>query len=68
MTRRAGSVVATAARVIVTAAVTALLAACGQKGALVLAKPAPAAVPPAVPPSATTVVPAALPTSAPASR
>jgi len=67
MMKRAGSVVATAALALALAAVPALLAACGQKGPLVLPKPAPSTAS-SVPPSSTNLSPAALPTSAPASR
>jgi len=52
MTGRAGSVVATAARSIVAAAVLLVLAACGQKGPLIAVKPASAVAPPADAPSA----------------
>ncbi|MDQ6638191.1 MAG: lipoprotein [Pseudomonadota bacterium] len=62
MTRRAGSVVATAARALAPAAVLVLLAACGQKGALIAVKPAPAAPPASAPTPA--VVPEALPGAA----
>jgi len=67
MSRRFGSVVATAARALGGAAL-AMLASCGQKGALIGVKPVPPPVVSDVAPDAAVAVPASVPASAPAAR
>ena len=67
MSRRFGSVVATAAPALGGAAL-AMLAACGQKGPLIGVKAAPPPIASDVAPDAAIAVPASVPASAPASR
>ncbi|HEY2558553.1 MAG TPA: lipoprotein [Caldimonas sp.] len=67
MSRRFGSVVATAERML-GAAVLAMLAACGQKGPLVGVKPAAPAIAADVAPDAAVAVPASVAASNPVPR
>ena len=67
MSKRFGSVVATAAQVL-GAAAFAMLSACGQKGPLIGVKPAPPQIAADVAPDAATAIPASVPASNPAQR